>query len=229
MLGFIDFIKGKLGGYKRYPANSEGHLDVSKANILNQGHMREQFHKLTSKNVHKEAEKPIADYLANSKPFDDHYRGVSTNPEIQKSANHITDVIKKTKTPQKLIMYRGFQSEESIGPGKVLTHHSITSYGGSDSYARRFHDKDATNHIIKLKVPEGAHAAYIEHISQERKFKFPPKEMKSLFNHGGEQNWVLHPGARVRITHSKFNKKTKTYTHHAELIHDGIQDHESTT
>lgn len=232
MLGFRDFIKNKLSGSsgpKKFAPNDRGHLNVSRADILDQSKIRKHLHDMTNKNVSDEDVPAVSKYLADSKPVDDHYRGLKSTPEAKEHAARLENIVKKTKTPQKMIMYRGFQSEDKIGPGKELTHHGITSYGGSDAFAQLYHDNTRTNHLIRLKVPEGAHAAYIEHIDQERRLKANPKQMERHFNHGGEENWILHPGAKVKVTHSHWDEESQQHIHDAELIHDGVEDHEQTT
>lgn len=215
MLGFLNFMKKKK--------DDNSHLDVSQTDGAKQAKHIKSFHELTNKNVKDEDVPAIRDYLASSEKFDKHYREGKSDPDTTKKAKHLENVIKRTKTPRNLIMYRGFQSEDKIGPGTEIRHHSVTSYGGSRSFADRFRDNTRQNHLVKLKVPEGTHAAYIEHISQQRHFKFPKQKMESMFNHRGEQNWVLHPGAKVRVTHSE-KAKNGDMIHHAELVHDGVEE-----
>jgi hypothetical protein len=212
MLGFINFLKKKDNSY----------LDVSRTNFSKQAGIRKSFHQQTNKNVSDEDVPAVRDYLASSENYEKHYRGKS-NPEIAEKAKRIEGVIKKTKTPRNLVMYRGFQSEDDIKPGTEIRHHSITSYGGGPQYSDMYRDKTRQNHVIRLKVPEGSHAAYIEHISQERHFKFPKSRMENMYEHGGEENWVLHPGARVKITASK-KAPNGDMIHDAELVHDGVSN-----
>ncbi len=211
MLNFSKFFK----------LNKNDYLDVSKQDILKQHKTRKNFHNLTNKNVSGEHIQPIRKYLSNSKDFDDFYKNGAKTKAIADEAKKIEEVIKKTRTPQNLILYRGFQSEEDIGPGTIITHRSITSYGGSKAFADMYYDKTRQNHLIKLRLPKGSHAAYIEHIAQERHHKFSKKEMERMFNHGGEENWVLHPGAKIKITKTEIGDRG-ILIHHAELISDGI-------
>lgn len=215
MLGFLNFMKKKKA--------DNSYLDVSKVDFLDMKKHRKAFHELTNKNVRDDDVPAIKRYLASSEKFDKHYKGKS-DPDTAEKAKHIEGVIKRTKTPRNLVMYRGFQSDDKIEPGTEIKHHSITSYGGSDSFAQMYRDRTRQNHLIKLKVPEGSHAAYIEHIAQARGGKFSPKDMEGMYNHGGEENWVLHPGARVRVTHSE-KASNGDMIHHAELVHDGVSDH----
>ena len=210
------FGLGKLFKKKK----NEGYLDMPHVNILKQDKIRKQFHQQTNANVPDDTVPHIRSYRASSKPFDDHYKGENNDPKVAEGAKKIESVIKKTKTPRNMYMYRGFDGEGDVQPGTEMTHHGITSYGSSPSFAKRFESKD----IIKLKVPEGTRAAYIEHIAQQRHFKFPHKEMESLYNHGGEENWVLHPKSRIRITGTTVKRGVRH--HDAELVHDGVDDNQ---
>ncbi len=211
MMGFSKFFRGK---------RQDEYLDVSKQDILKRDKIRKKFHDITSKNVSTSQIDPIRKYLSSSELFDAYYKG--TNKAFAKDARAIEELIKKTKTPQNLILYRGFQSEDNIGVGTVITHHSITSYGGSKAFADMYHDRTSTNHLIVLKVPKGTHAAYIEHIAQEKHFKFSKKDLKAMFSHGGEENWILHPGAKIKIVKSKHDKIKDRFVHDAILVSDGV-------
>ena len=180
--------------------------------------LRKKFHKLTNTHVKDEHVPHISKYLANSKPIDDHYRGEKSDPETVEGAKHMENLIKKVKTPHNMYMYRGMQSEHPIAAGSEITHHGITSYGSSPRFAK-VHDM---KHIIRLKVPKDTHAAYIEHISQERKFKNAGKSMESNFIHGGEENWILHPKTKIKIVSTKV--RDGVHHHEAELVHDGAKE-----
>lgn len=207
--------------FKKFFKKSDDYIDMDKMKYDGEDDfdklvpLRKKFHKITSAHVTDEHVPHIAKYLANSKPIDDHYKDGKSDPETAKAASHLENLIKKVKTPQHMYMYRGFNSEHPVGKDSEITHHGVTSYGSSPRFAK-VHDM---KHIIRLKVPRGTHAAYIEHISQERKHKHNSKQMESNFIHGGEENWILHPKTKIRIVRTKVIDGV--HHHEAELVHDG--------
>lgn len=212
IFGLLKKLKSKM------TTHDHEYLDMPRVDGLKQHKIRKSFHQMTNKNVPDDTVPHIRKYLASSKDFDDHYKGENKDPEVAKGAKKIEDVIKKTKTPRNMHMYRGFDDDKEIKPGTEIHHHGITSYGSSPSFANMYRSK----HVVKVKVPKGTRAAYIEHIAQERHHKFSPKKMESMYNHGGEENWVLHPKSHIRITASKV--KNGRHYHDAELVHDGVED-----
>lgn len=215
MLSFRNFAK-------RFSSANNTYIDIDnienkEENYKKAEKYRHKYHKKTNSKISDDQVESVARYLSNSKPVDDYYLGRNSDKEAIKDAKTLETIIKRIKTEDNMILYRGFTPSKEINKDDTITHHGITSYGSTPNFAEMYN----LQHIIKLKVPKGTHAAYIENIAQERKFKYSGKTLKRLINSGGEGNWILHPNTKIKITNA-YQKGRKFY-YDAELIRDGAK------
>ena len=143
-------------------------------------------------------------------------------PEVHKERlNHIKDALASNTTPKELHVFTGVASD----PRKYFddgSHHTtvrmpaFTSTSLKRDIAENFTHNTGKkpgkyqHHVLRIRVPAGAHAAYVEHHS----------------HHPGEHEVLLHPGAHIKINHQPYHKEwnafSETHYYDAELVHDGV-------
>ncbi len=176
--------------------------------------------------------KAIADYTAGSAGLNQSIATGEGEPHHHPVYKGMSDAIKSNKTPKKLTVYTGLghrrASDVIHNAGKAHIHlKAFTSTSLSKETAKTFTSSVKANgdngygarghgyyrHILKLTVPKGSHAAYVD------------KHSEITRGSGTSEHEVtLHPGARVHVPKAGKPEKGSDYIiHHGTLVHDGIK------
>ncbi len=144
---------------------------------------------------------------------------------IAKQVPILKSALKAHTTPHDMVVHTGMTrsstkaiKEASQKSKKDIKIHlpAFTSTSIDKTVARGFAKPDDTHtqkHIVSIHVPKGSHGGYVEH-------------------HTGapeEKEFVLHPGAKVHISHEPTLKpdphRTGMTVHHwyGKLVHDGVK------
>jgi hypothetical protein len=177
---------------------------------------------------HKEA---IETYTGSSyrninKPL---YKGEEVPETYKKTVDDLKSALKVHKTPDHMVVHSGLKRdprEMAVHEGQIkMEMPAFTSTSISPTIARGFaktipeKDSDGVpmdwgrghSHVVHIHVPAGSHGAYVDHHS----------------NMETEQEFTLHPGARIHVHPVPEIEKRNTYdVHHwhGTLVHDGVKD-----
>ncbi len=155
-----------------------------------------------------------------------------TPKHLEEMHRHLSNAIQKTTAPHEFHVYTGLGKRRSAHVNSGIENGGVVHFPHflSTSLNKRtpltFTDVETKeNHLLKIKIPKGAHHVALEPSLHEY-YKQNPHGPISI---GGEHEIMLHHGAKIRIHpgHHEINwGKIKIKLHHATLIHDGIKSHE---
>ncbi len=157
-------------------------------------------------------------YLVNNHHWETHkkrmptYTPPSLKSDIEETTKHMDNVINKSKTPHKLVVYSGTRHDprEIKNENNILHHPAYLSTSLSEVFASgrakslSGHNPNRNSHLLKIHVPKDHPGAYIPSITNE------------AFTNQTEREFTL-----PRHTNLKYIKTTKdgnTNIHHMKVV-----------